>query len=415
MRSAGDVRRAPPSDSAAEAHRGQLRDKPFPELFGEFHRIFATGALMLRREAVRKIVYFRDGAPEAVKSNLPAERLGRVLVHEGMITEAECETSLRRMKVSGHPQGTVLVSMGCISPQNLQHALRLQLQVKLWEIFRWDEGEYQFTRVEPPPVPVRPELSVIEALYEGIKRAFDPDRLGRVLGDLSGLCVLPAADSTEARREAGLGTDELRVWKAIDGRRTVGALARVGRLPLHETTALVWALRCAGLVEVKDPAALPPPLPRRPAPPPLQKRVAGRSAGTLLPELPSAPDELAAAEGRFRRGQELMGQEQYVEAWEHFEEAIRLYAHEGVFHAWLGWAIFQSAPASQKAIAAALEQLEKAIRLSPRDETGYLFSGYVHRAAGHPDVAREHFEKAVQCNPRCTEALHELQGVGHER
>jgi tetratricopeptide (TPR) repeat protein len=309
----------------------------------------------------------------------------------------------------------------------------------------------------------------------------------------------------------------MRLWKVIDGRQTVGELAALGRLSAHETAALVWALRCAGLVELKDPNALPPPLPRR-APPPLKRRPTADTGGTLFPELSTAQErptpvhhpeyerlaahwasmrqqdhfknlgisrnaapadvkqayaalsevygpsgrfaseapeirelagrihellsaahrtlsdpstraayarkiasgsraagngdvgKLVAAEGRFRKGQELMRNQRYVEAWEQFEEAIRLYPHEGDFHAWLGWAIFQSAPASQKAIAAALEYLDQALRLNPRGETGYLFAAYVHRAAGHPDLAREHFEKAVECNPECTEALQELRG-----
>ncbi|HZA51248.1 MAG TPA: DUF4388 domain-containing protein [Myxococcaceae bacterium] len=512
-----DAGHVPPSDGAADAVSGQLTDKPFPEVLGELHRTRATGALMVRRGEVRKIIYLRDGIPESVKSNLPSERLGRVLVRERMISEAECEESLRRMKATRRQQGAVLVEMGRISPHNLEHALRLQARAKLWEIFGWDDGEYLFKRVDPPPPAVRMELSAVEALYEGIKRAFHPLRLERVLGELSALSVLPHEEAIEVRRSAGLGPDEMRSWNAIDGHQTVGELVARGRLPPPETTALVWALRCAGLVDFKDPGALPPPLPRR-GPPPLKKRAPAEMRGSLLPELSpaqegvsashgpeherltaelaamrqqdhfknlgisrnaapsdvkqayvalaeeydpsgrfsSAPLEvrelaarihelltaayqtlsdpaaraayarkiafgaraavnggvgkLVAAEGRFRKGQELMRNGRFLEAWEQFEEAIRLYPEEGEFHAWLGWAIFQSAPASRKAIAAALEYIDQAIRLNPRGETGYLFSGQVHRAAGHPDLAREHFEKAVECNPGCTEALQQLRG-----
>lgn len=505
--------------AVSAALRGQLHDKPVPELLGEVHRGRLTGALMLWREPVRKIIYFRDGNPESVKSNLPSERLGRVMVRERMISETDCEESLRRMKASGRQQGSALVEMGCISPQNLRYALRIQLRTKLWELFRWDEGEYQFTRVDPPPVTVPLQLGAFEMIYEGIKRGFDPSRLARVTGEIGPLCVCPSQDGTAALRDAGLGAEELRVWRAIDGARTVAVLGTLGHLPPHETTALVWALRCAGLVELKDPSAIPPPLPRRapPPPPPLKKRSPAPPAGTLLPELSgdlwsgsseasaerdllaarleamrqqdhfkilgisrnaapmdvkqahaalaeqyaagayaSSPFEvrqlaaqisqlidtayrtlsdpraraayarelssaargpfngdvgkLVAAEGRFRKGEELMRRKLYPEAREQFEQAVRLYPQEGVFHAWLGWATFQSAPTSREVIAAALEELEEAIRLSPRSETGYLFAGYVHRAAGNPDSARRQFEKALQCNPACVEALQELRG-----
>ncbi len=91
-------------------------------------------------------------AEPAAATLLAGETIGRVLVREKMISDAECEESLRRMKASKRMQGTVLIDMGCISPHNLQYALTMQLQQKLFDAFRWEEGEYQFNpSVTPPP------------------------------------------------------------------------------------------------------------------------------------------------------------------------------------------------------------------------------------------------------------------------
>ena len=77
-----------------------------------------------------------------MKSNLLSESLGRVLVRERFISEAEYQESLKRMMESGQRQGAVLVQMGCISPQNLQYALGLQMRAKLLELFSWKFGEF---------------------------------------------------------------------------------------------------------------------------------------------------------------------------------------------------------------------------------------------------------------------------------
>ena len=53
-------------------------------------------------DRVKKIVYFRDGFPKSVKSNLLSECLGRVMVRERMISEDECEESLKRMRERDH-------------------------------------------------------------------------------------------------------------------------------------------------------------------------------------------------------------------------------------------------------------------------------------------------------------------------
>ncbi len=159
---------APPLD------RGDFATRSFPELLADLHRRRATGGLLLRRDRVKKIVFLRGGAPESVKSNRLSECLGRVMVRERMISEADCEESLKRMKAAGRQQGTVLIEMGCISPHNLRYALELQLRLKLLEVFTWTRGEFQFnTRAQPPAETVRLQMSTAAIVYEGVRRSHD--------------------------------------------------------------------------------------------------------------------------------------------------------------------------------------------------------------------------------------------------
>ena len=93
-------------------------------------------------------------------------------------------------------------------------------------------------------------------------------------------------------------------------------------------------------------------------------------------------------------------------------EAIALYPDEGEFHAWEGWSNFQAAP---QAADDAMRSIERSISLNPRLDKGYLFLGYIYKATGRPDRAERQFEKAIQCNPDCTEALRELRLLGQKR
>ena len=53
-----------------------------------------------------------------------------------------------------------------------------------------------------------------------------------------------------------------------------------------------------------------------------------------------------------------------------------------------------------------------AVSLNPKLDKSYLFLGYIHKATGRADKAEKQFEKAIQCNPDCTEALRELRLLG---
>lgn len=122
--------------------------------------------------------------------------------------------------------------------------------------------------------------------------------------------------------------------------------------------------------------------------------------------------KILAAEGKFQRGEDLMRNRAYAEAWKLFQEAITLYDQEGEFHAWAGWALFQADPNRADD---AIRGIEQAISLNPRLDKSYLFLGYIHKATGRPDRAERQFEKAIQANPDCTEALRELRLLGKSK
>jgi CheY-like chemotaxis protein len=248
--------------------RGNLRDTPFTEVLAQLHRWRATGALLLRKDPVKKLVYLREGAVTYVRSNLLNETLGHVLVRERMISEEECAESFRRMNEQKRQQGTTLIEMGCISPANLAYALQLQLEAKLFDCFTWPEGEYQFNpRAEAPTAQVAIELTPARVLFEGIRRHYDEARVRKALGrDLERVTVKLADDPLDRFQDMGLDGDEARLYGLIDGRRTVGELLQATRLEPEEVLRLLYALRCAGMIAFGPPRdALAPP---QPPPPP---------------------------------------------------------------------------------------------------------------------------------------------------
>jgi DNA-binding response OmpR family regulator/curved DNA-binding protein CbpA len=566
---------------------GDFAQRSFAEVLAEIYRWRANGALLIRREKVKKIVYFREGTPQLVKSNLLVECLGRILVREKMISPAECAESLKRMKATQRMQGTVLVAMGCISPHNLQYALHLQLAEKLYDAFRWEVGAYQFNpQVTLPLEPIALAMTCAQLILEGVKRGYDEKRLARAFEGTEHLYVHQSDEPLYALQDAGLGEEERELLMLADGHKTVGTLRALEVLPALDTDRLLFAMRCAQMIDLRQtanegrprvsfadlaasrqaevrqaPQPVPPPLPVAPPPlpgppreaaptappvdlpwkdaplshpkasqrspvpalappverpPPSPPRPRSQSTGSLMPELsevvslpaptneesvsrerlatkvaamrrmnyfellgvqpgagreeikrayftlareyhpdrhfPSAASDLRqlsqqlydlistahdtltdpaertrylaelaqgkkreededvgrilAAEGKFQRGEELMRRRSFAEAHRHFGEAIALYGHEGEFYAWLGWSLFQKDPSRSDD---ALRAIEQGLALNPRLDKGYLFLGYIHKAGGRPDRAEKQFEKAMQCNPDCTEALRELR------
>jgi curved DNA-binding protein CbpA len=143
-----------------------------------------------------------------------------------------------------------------------------------------------------------------------------------------------------------------------------------------------------------------------------RERYLSELAAGVRKDVSDEVSKILAAEGKFQKGEELLRKKQYRDATLAFREAVELYSEEGEFHAYLGWSMFQCDPHSQPAAEKAIEHIEAGIRLNPKVDKSYLFLGYIHKAIGRPDRAEKQFEKAIQCNPDCIEALRELRLLG---
>jgi DNA-binding response OmpR family regulator len=282
--------------SALRTIRGTFEQKPFPELLTELYRWKASGALLLRRDQLKKIVYFREGRPYSVKSNLLSECLGELMIREKMISEASCKESLKRMKSSGRLQGTVLIEMGCISPHNLAYALALQLQTKLYDIFTWTKGGYQFSpNAELPGETTTLDLTTAQIIYQGVKRAYDPKRVRAALGKVESFYVHPAADPLLRFQEVGLDEEESALLAMIDGRKTVASLVALNLLAPLSALKFLYAMRCSQMIELRPEPAEGPAEPLPLHPPPLPRSASARRKGSSGPLLPELADTVSAS------------------------------------------------------------------------------------------------------------------------
>ena len=158
--------------------QGQIAHTHVAVVLGHLWRQQQSGALLLRQERVRKIIYIRKGSAFWVKSNRTSECLGQVLVRERLITEAQCRESLLRMRETRQRQGEILVDMHAITHKNLEVALEIQLETKLFDTFSWDQGDFRFNReARLPQGGVALEWSGPALVVEGIRRHIGEIRL----------------------------------------------------------------------------------------------------------------------------------------------------------------------------------------------------------------------------------------------
>jgi CheY-like chemotaxis protein len=230
--------------------RGSLAFQPFARVLQRIYTDRMTGALLLMRDSVKKIVYFAEGYPVSVRSNLLGECLGQILLQQKMISRQTLEESLRRMKAHRRHQGAVLVEMGALSPYNLSRALVAQMEAKFFEIFAWRTGDFAFKQGKTAhDEPVRLERAPAALTLEGVRRHYDQERIRAVLAPFSGQYVAPSRDPLRRMQDITSDPGERRFVESLDGSLRLEAALAAAPIPIQKARLLLVAMSESGMIE----------------------------------------------------------------------------------------------------------------------------------------------------------------------
>ena len=130
------------------ALEGTLKDFSIADILQLIGVQKKTGVLTLKDREEVVTVSFLNGTVVAADS-LPRkleDRLGRVLVKTGRITEEQLRKALERQKQTLQRMGHVLVNEGFIEQVDLQDALTIQVSQLIFRLFRWGDGHYHFNQ-----------------------------------------------------------------------------------------------------------------------------------------------------------------------------------------------------------------------------------------------------------------------------
>lgn len=238
--------------------KGSLKRFPFPRLLREIAREKQSGSLYLLNGQTKKVVFFDEGRPVFVRSNVLSECLGRVLSAEGLITPEQCEQTLEAIRRTGKKQGELLVEMGILSEGNLRYGLESQLRTKLFEIFSWDDGRFQFKPDKPDlqfgiKLDQSPEGVIIGAIQDRIPEAQARTSLASAMR----LHPKVSENLDEIVGDLDLLPEEQYFARCLDGSRTVETILETKTDPPVPTPApLLLGLIQAGVVELlEEPAS----------------------------------------------------------------------------------------------------------------------------------------------------------------
>lgn len=222
------------------------------KLLGQIHQITVareTGVIHLWDDGRQKRIYYRDGRPDFVASNIEAELLGEYLVAQGTILRMELKMALAVLPRHEGRLGDALVGLGVLRPMELYQAVAQQVRARYLEAFRWSRGQWAYVDGERCDEEIFPlpqgELELLRdaALQPGI------DQMRAALAPVHQRALRQNATPPVEMRSFRLPRAWERILEEVNGRSTPAAivaheLSQNGLEPEQVQRALYLGLSC---------------------------------------------------------------------------------------------------------------------------------------------------------------------------
>jgi hypothetical protein len=243
--------------------KGELDDFALADIFRLISLARKTGVLEVERQAGRGRVFFNDGDVYYAESSLVREPLGQKLVRAGALTEGQLRRALDEHAATGRRLGQILVSSDWVSPGELEDAVRGQTEEAVFDLLRWEVGEFTWGSGERVETEVRVAVSVENLIMEASRRLDEIEIIARKIPS-AGTLLTMASKPPEGAVEINITPDEWRMLVLVNGSRSVADIAAAVAIDEFEAMKTVYGLLSAGLVEVaeeEEGGAPPPPAP----------------------------------------------------------------------------------------------------------------------------------------------------------
>lgn len=247
------------------ALKGTLKDFSLADIFQLIGIQKKTGVLTLKSRKEVVTVSFVEGSVVSSDSlhRRLEDRIGTVLVKSGRITEGQLQEALRIQKNTLKRMGNILVENKFIDPDGLREALQIQISQMIYRLFRWRDGEYDFTqeeRVDYDKEHIVP-MSAESILMEGARILDEWPMIEKGIKGFSTVFrhanveIAPApragagAGEDGAARAVTLSEEERKVYQLVDGKRMVQEITERCSLSEFDTCRILYELVGRQLIE----------------------------------------------------------------------------------------------------------------------------------------------------------------------
>jgi len=261
--------------------KGNLAERPFPEILRKVSSDSQSGTLIIHRDAIEKKISFDHGSVVFAVSNAPEDDFGELLIKIGRLSPSQLD-EVTGAAIDGKSFIRVLADKGLFDNAQLREFLELHVQEQIYPVFDWNNGEFEFTSGNPSlQGELHVNISTGNLVLEGIRRIKNLEVIHRGLRGAETPIRL-APDYINKVTELFLKPDEAFILTRIESTLTVAEILQISPLGSEMTQKTLYGFISTGVAEFAVPE-------RKSHIPPVKEAYRAQHAAEVAPSRPTRP------------------------------------------------------------------------------------------------------------------------------
>jgi hypothetical protein len=245
---------APIAASQGVPADGVFEDLRYPALLARFRAEAFTGSLVMLAAGTTRTVFLKDGLPVAFTSSEPGQRIGKVLVAQGRITDEQYMKAATRMVEKSIKLTTALVELGLIDAESLDVEQRNLTRDQIIAGFELVQGRFTTSQGATPDANTPTfDFGPGEIYIQGYRRYAPKSEMIAAYETLRDKYLVANGRLASYRPKLGLLGDDERFLRLLGEALTVEEVVERAGVTPESVARLLSALQALDLVEEWSP------------------------------------------------------------------------------------------------------------------------------------------------------------------
>lgn len=233
------------------AIEGSLQDVSMADICQLLAMGRKTGCLSVTDRSSFGYVYFENGRVIYASLLNRPDRIGELLVRNGVVTEAQLDEAVatQEERRGGTPVGEVLLERGAITTDDLHRFIRVQIEEAVYHLFSWSRGNFHFDADQRPEEEgfYLVDIPAESLLLEGARRVDEWSLIEKKVPSFD--LVFEVVKDPAEDPDVELEERQLRILGLIDGERSVTEIVSASGMVEFDVGKALYGLIQAGFVE----------------------------------------------------------------------------------------------------------------------------------------------------------------------